>query len=224
MAENVVENAQAEAEAVIAEAEAITGSAAEVLEASKSDGASATASKPSDAPIVPELSAEERARREMNRREFLTYTWVGALALVSGVTGFAMFEFLYPRFKAGEFGGKFTKPLIEFGDVTSPPRGDPDGKFWMVTTTEGKPKAIYMVCTHLGCLYKWSDTNHRFECPCHGSKFSHDGFYIEGPAPRSLDYFEVEEQGSNVIVNTGAKQAGTASAASPAKGAPIGTV
>ena len=112
MAENVVENAQAEAEAVIAEAEAITGSAAEVLEASKSGGASATASKPSDAPIVPELSAEERARREMNRREFLTYTWVGALALVSGVTGFAMFEFLYPRFKAGEFGGKFTKPLI----------------------------------------------------------------------------------------------------------------
>ena len=42
MAENVVENAQAEAEAVIAEAEAITGSAAEVLEASKSDGLSAT--------------------------------------------------------------------------------------------------------------------------------------------------------------------------------------
>ena len=49
-----------------------------------------------------------------------------------------------------------------------------------------------MVCTHLGCLYKWSETDSRFECPCHGSKFTADGNYIEGPAPRALDQFEIE--------------------------------
>ena len=49
-----------------------------------------------------------------------------------------------------------------------------------------------MVCTHLGCLYKWEPSNSRFECPCHGSKFSREGHYIEGPAPRSLDQFVIK--------------------------------
>ncbi|MCA9911805.1 MAG: Rieske 2Fe-2S domain-containing protein, partial [Anaerolineae bacterium] len=31
----------------------------------------------------------------------------------------------------------------------------------------------------------------RFECPCHGSKFTANGSYIEGPAPRGLDRFPV---------------------------------
>ncbi|MFN8444505.1 MAG: Rieske 2Fe-2S domain-containing protein [Caldilineaceae bacterium] len=233
MAESVVEHAHAED--VVTEAEAIANSAAEALEASVDtahtnghapsyNGSSPAVAPAAEAVIVPELTPEEIARRQMNRREFLTYTWVGALLVVTGVSGFAMFEFLYPRFKAGQFGGKFTKTQADFGDVTKAPKGDSDGRFWMVTTTEGKPKAIYMVCTHLGCLYKWSDTNHRFECPCHGSKFSHDGFYIEGPAPRSLDYFAVTEQNGQITVDTGKKQKGDPSGDSPAKGAPIGTV
>lgn len=225
MAENVVENAQAEAEAVIAEAEAITDSAAAVLEASNGDTPSISNARStngasgviSEAVLIPELSAEELARREMNRREFLMYSWAGSLALVGAVSGYATFAFLYPRFRKGQFGGKFDRPVSDFGDKTTPPKGLIDGKFWMVTTADGSPKAIYMVCTHLGCLYKWSDSNGRFECPCHGSKFSHDGFYIEGPAPRSLDYFNVAVEGDLVIVDTGAKQTGGPAAESPAK-------
>ena len=67
-----------------------------------------------------------------------------------------------------------------------------------------------MVCTHLGCLYKWAQSNNRFECPCHGSKFSREGFYIEGPAPRSLDTFLVTEENGVVIVDTGKKTLGAA--------------
>ncbi len=91
-----------------------------------------------------------------------------------------------------------------------------DGKFWLVTTQEEQTKALYMVCTHLGCLYKWEDSNGRFECPCHGSKFTHDGFYIEGPAPRSLDYFETGVVDGVVVVDTGARIIGSPSADSPA--------
>jgi cytochrome b6-f complex iron-sulfur subunit len=91
----------------------------------------------------------------------------------------------------------------------------------LVTTEDGSPKAIYMVCTHLGCLYKWEPSNVRFECPCHGSKFSHDGFYIEGPAPRSLDYFDVAQEGDMLIVDTGAKNTGAPSAESPARAVPV---
>ena len=87
----------------------------------------------------------------------------------------------------------------------------------MVTTAEGKHKALYMVCVHLGCLYKWVPANFRFECPCHGSKYTHDGYYIEGPATRSLDTFEITDAGDKVIVHTGKKVLGQPSEKSPAR-------
>jgi len=52
-------------------------------------------------------------------------------------------------------------------------------------------KALYMVCVHLGCLYKWVPTQDRFECPCHGSKYLTSGVRVDGPARRNLDVFIV---------------------------------
>lgn len=167
-----------------------------------------------------EAKAIDPAVATMNRREFLMYTWGAALGLLTLETGVASYFFLYPRFRAGEFGGVFYKTPGDFGDPTAAPNGEATGKFWMITTETGEPKAIYMVCTHLGCLYKWVGANHRFECPCHGSKFNHDGFYIEGPAPRSLDYFEIAEENGQIAVNTGAKITGSPSTESPARAAP----
>jgi len=135
--------------------------------------------------------------------------------------GVASYLYMYPRFRAGEFGGDFFMPVAEFGDPSAEPKGEMTGKFWMITTAEGEPKAIYMVCTHLGCLYKWVAANNRFECPCHGSKFSHDGHYIEGPAPRSLDYFEVTVEGDQVAVHTGRKVNGGPALESPANAATL---
>ena len=111
-------------------------------------------------------------KSQMNRREFLTYAWGGALGLLA-LEGLALsFQFMYPRFKAGEFGGVFgLDGSIPVPPPTAPPQAYPDGKFWMVSAEE-EPKALYMVCTHLGCLYQWVESNNRFECPCHGSKFT----------------------------------------------------
>jgi cytochrome b6-f complex iron-sulfur subunit len=153
----------------------------------------------------------------MSRREFLTYAWGAAMAFFAAEAGIASFLFLYPRFREGEFGGKFRLPESTLPDPTAPPVSYTDGKFWLVQTDEGQPKAIYMVCTHLGCLYKWASSNNRFECPCHGSKFSHDGFYIEGPAPRSLDSFELVVENGEIVVDTGAKITGAPAAESPAR-------
>ena len=52
--------------------------------------------------------------------------------------------------------------------------------------------ALYKVCVHLGCLYKWVPTNDRFECPCHGSKYLTNGVRIDGPARRNLDVLVVQ--------------------------------
>ncbi len=140
--------------------------------------------------------------RKLNRREFLAYSWTAAVSVVAVQQVVATGLLMYPRFKAGEFGGDFLLGLTSaLPDLSASPQGDPIGKFWLVNTEQG-PRALYMVCTHLGCLYKWVEANRRFECPCHGSKFTREGEYIEGPAPRSLDQFVVEIQEGGTVVSS----------------------
>jgi len=128
----------------------------------------------------------------INRQEFLNLAWLASLGFFFVSIGGVTYFFAMPRFKEGEFGGVITvgnsKDLPAEG---SPPVGYPKVKFWLSNTTGGV-KAIYKVCTHLGCLYNWSDQENKFICPCHGSQFNLEGTYIQGPAPRSLDTFVVQ--------------------------------
>lgn len=218
-AEAVVETASA-APAAAAAATAPGGGAAERIAAAKERAAAKAAANGAPAPAAPaarpaaprpapaRATAAEEAQEEvgqpgMNRREFITYAWAAALGLLTLEGGLATYLFMYPRFRAGEFGGKFEiGPAASLPPTDVGPQPDTTGKFWLINTAEG-PKAIYMVCTHLGCLYKWEPSNFRFECPCHGSKFTREGFYIEGPAPRSLDNFVVEVvEGGTVVATT----------------------
>jgi cytochrome b6-f complex iron-sulfur subunit len=125
-----------------------------------------------------------------SRREFLYYIWGASIVLLLGQATAGLIWFALPRFREGEFGGTFT-----FGGEAVPSEAEipvnvPSGRFWLSNIAGEGFVALYGVCTHLGCLPRWVDTNNRFECPCHGSKFQKNGRYIEGPAPRSMDRFE----------------------------------
>jgi len=145
----------------------------------------------------------------ISRREFLYYIWGASIALYAAQFSGLLIWFLLPRFREGEFGGKFLVSMDDLPDVNSAPINMPAGRFWLVNLDTTQPNelmkkapdetqdiigvaAIYKVCTHLGCIYAWTDVNNRFECPCHGSKYRLDGRRIESPAPRTLDRFRLE--------------------------------
>ena len=142
--------------------------------------------KPTQTQDAPAISVDAPSRRE-----FLYYIWGASIALLLGQVGAGLVWFTFPRFREGEFGGVFPLGADVLPTVGSEPTGVPSGRFWMSNTDNGV-LALYGVCTHLGCLPKWTTSNVRFECPCHGSKFNGDGSYIEGPAPRGLDRFTIE--------------------------------
>ncbi|MGH2520870.1 MAG: ubiquinol-cytochrome c reductase iron-sulfur subunit [Anaerolineales bacterium] len=155
----------------------------------------------------------------MTRREFLYYIWAASMALLTAQAGGATLWFAYPRFRVGEFGGIFELDISEVPAPDSDPKPYDAGRFWLVNLgdqnlsdprqpqdypqTKGV-KALYKICVHLGCLYKWVPTNDRFECPCHGSKYLPTGSRVDGPARRNLDVFIVQalDAGGNVIAET----------------------
>jgi cytochrome b6-f complex iron-sulfur subunit len=189
-----------------------------------------------------------RSRIKLTRREALVYALGISSALVAATGGAALAQpdpstdpflssitpdvvkqnvpggFAYPRFKEGEFGGKFTltKKVADY-NTTQAPDLNASGKFYIVKVNQGVPvsdgtvpagqqqgiEAIYQVCTHLGCLIPFQAAENRFICPCHGSTFERTSDYVRGPAARNLDQFPVEVGADGtIIVDTGKRLQG----------------
>lgn len=193
--------------------------------------------------------APRPSRIKLTRREALVYAFAGSTALSLGAAVAVMTApdperdplmkaivpsdaakmipggFAYPRFRAGEFGGKFVvqRKVSEY-TTAEPPDLNSNGKFYVakVTTNPGtveKPSpptgdqiiAIYQVCTHLGCLIPFQQSENRFICPCHGSTFERNSQYVRGPAGRNLDQFVTAVAADGTItVDTGSKMTGRA--------------
>ena len=87
--------------------------------------------------------------------------------------------------------GQSLKDQLTSENVLKDPK---DGSYWI---------ALYQKCVHLGCTVPFRDNCVSFKCPCHGSHYNVTGEFLDGPAPRSLDRFQMTLQGDDVVVNTG---------------------
>lgn len=120
------------------------------------------------------------------------------------------FEDLYHpgRFKLIKAGNKFFKEIIgglfsyfRFKDNTEAPeviRTIPTNEARMIDI-KGESKGVFrdendhlhivgVECTHLKCIVKWNNDEKSWDCPCHGSRFSHEGKVLNGPASKDLPY------------------------------------
>ena len=56
----------------------------------------------------------------------------------------------------------------------------------MARDESGQLHRVIPVCTHMGCPLHWNELEQSYDCACHGSRFTAEGFLIEGPARRDL--------------------------------------
>ncbi|WP_090825296.1 FAD-dependent oxidoreductase [Arthrobacter sp. yr096] len=79
----------------------------------------------------------------------------------------------------------------EITDETRPPEGTGvvglyKGEPAAVCTVDGKVCLVSASCAHLGGLLGWNDAEKSWDCPLHGSRFTPEGKYLEGPATHNL--------------------------------------
>lgn len=79
----------------------------------------------------------------------------------------------------------------EITDETRPPEGSGvvglyKGEPAAVSTVDGKVCRVSASCAHLGGLLTWNDAEKSWDCPLHGSRFTPEGKYLEGPATHHL--------------------------------------
>jgi Rieske Fe-S protein len=55
-----------------------------------------------------------------------------------------------------------------------------------VSTVDGTTCKLSAVCTHLGGIVHWNDSEQSWDCPLHGSRFTNEGKLLEGPATKNL--------------------------------------
>ena len=78
-----------------------------------------------------------------------------------------------------------------------------DGKSIFLTLVDEKVMAFYGQDPHSrGCIVNWDAREQRFIDPCLGTTYEHDGTYVRGPSPRSLDRFVVRVTNNEVAINT----------------------
>ncbi len=169
--------------------------------------------------VVPTAQAHAPPDAEVSRRRFILGAfWTGLGVTLAGSLG-VFLDFFWPR-GIEKFGGPF--PIGNVADFE--PGGTPEvivaAQTWIVNLDPADARyggsdggegylALWRKCPHLGCSVPWNPSFNFegqigwFRCPCHGSTYTKAGIRVFGPAPRSMDTFELTvDDAGNLTVHT----------------------
>jgi Rieske Fe-S protein len=60
--------------------------------------------------------------------------------------------------------------------------------------------ARVLLCTHMGCVVRWTDELGAYRCVCHDGRFDAEGRPIQGFPSRPLARLSVRREGREVVV------------------------
>lgn len=149
--------------------------------------------------------SNEKQRKEMSRRQFLTYTLGGAGAFMAAGMVLPMVRFAVDPLLKGKSTGEFVK-VVEASKITKEQQefkfqinqidgwyqNTPELTAWIRKDDAGTIYALSPVCKHLGCTIS-SNEGDGYVCPCHGAIYTTDG-KNETVAPKPLDEYTVKEE------------------------------
>lgn len=194
-----------------------------------STGAAVSASGGHAVVVAQPRPASQDILPKVSRRGVVRIAFWSAVGGMLAAIGVSLINFLYPRGVTG-FGGKVFVGTVDQFEAGKPVK-NVAAKTWVVKMdaetarrnggAEGAILALYQKCPHLGCSVPWRD-DYSYEdpdsgesykgwflCPCHGSTYTMAGRRVFGPAPRSMDTFEVIIEDGKITVDTGARTEGT---------------
>jgi menaquinol-cytochrome c reductase iron-sulfur subunit len=141
-------------------------------------------------------------KEKVDRREVLIKLGIGGGLAALGAQSVASLRSLVPNVS---YDAPTTVKLGPPGDFPDGIKFLPDERLFVFR--EGNTfHAISAVCTHLGCTVRAEALSqpetrsvggvatrltHRFNCPCHGSRYDGDGSNVSGPAPAPLAWYHL---------------------------------
>ena len=137
---------------------------------------------------------------DMGRRQFMNLLTFGSITGVALGALYPVVKYFIPPSSGGSGNGVTAKDALgndvivsdflaehSAGDRTLAQglKGDPT---YIVVKGDSTLEnyGINAVCTHLGCVVPWNNSENKFICPCHGSQYDATGKVVRGPAPLSL--------------------------------------
>lgn len=154
-------------------------------------------------------------KREMSRRQFLTYTLGGTGGFLAAMPLIPMIRFAVdPLLQSGGQSDMVKVAPVE--EITAEPKEFKFTKLqvdgwhedratftaWISKDKNGEIFALSPVCKHLGCTVSWNinpSLPDQYFCPCHGAYYTREGKNMavaQGP----LDEYEVEIRNGYVYV------------------------
>ncbi|MFC2169975.1 ubiquinol-cytochrome c reductase iron-sulfur subunit [Acidobacteriota bacterium] len=71
----------------------------------------------------------------------------------------------------------------------------------LIKMANGELMAFNALCTHLTCTVIYESETETLLCPCHNGRFDLSGEVVSGPPPNSLEVFNVEISGEDIVVS-----------------------